>query len=163
MALRILVAGDHNGVRKTLKATLEAPSDWQVCALVGDGREAVQKMRETKPDVLILDFAMPVMDGIHAAREILLAWPTLPVLLYTNRVSPTLERPANRAGVRQVLSKTAVTELLSAIEALAKGKPRLAARRQKRERAASEMGETRRRKRKHLSRDCVEGIEQIPS
>jgi DNA-binding NarL/FixJ family response regulator len=123
MAFEILIADDHNDVRKALKATLERHTDWHVCAVVGDGWAAVQKASELKPDAVILDFTMPVMDGIHAAREILLTSPTLPVLLYTSHASSMLEEEAKKAGVRQVLSKNAsVRDLLEAIEDLAKQK-----------------------------------------
>jgi CheY-like chemotaxis protein len=142
MAFRILIADDHQDVRNHLKTTLEAHRGWSVCALVGDGQEAVQKTRETKPDLIILDFAMPVMDGIHAAQEILRASPTFPVVLYTNHVSHTLELEAKKVGVRQVVSKTQLIQLLSAIEALAERKANPA--------APEQAG-------------CAEGIEQIPS
>jgi DNA-binding NarL/FixJ family response regulator len=120
MAFRILIADDHKDLGSALKTKLEARDGWQVCALVGDGREAVEKASELKPDAAILDFAMPGLDGIRAAREILRAEPATPILLYTNHVSSILESEAKKAGVRRVFSKSgSVYELLDALAVLA--------------------------------------------
>lgn len=128
MPFSILIADDHDELRNALKSTIEARSDWRVCAMARNGREAVQKAIELKPDAVILDFAMPVMDGIAAACEISMAMPGLPILLYTNHLSATLEAEAKKAGIQQVLGKTEPIEhLLTAVEALAREKVRFAA------------------------------------
>lgn len=120
MVFRILIADDHKDLRNALKLTIEAREGWQVCALAANGREAVQKASELKPDAAILDFAMPGLDGIHAAGEILRQEPSTPILLYTNHVSSILESEAKKAGVRQVFSKnSSVNELLDALAVLA--------------------------------------------
>lgn len=123
----ILIADDHDALRETLKA-LEARNGWCVSGLARDGREAVQKTIELKPDAVILDFAMPVMNGVTAAREILMVSPNLPVLLYTSHFSATLELEAKKAGIRRVLAKNEpIEQLLNAVEALVQEKLRLVA------------------------------------
>src|SRR6266851_8049429 len=68
---RILVADDHEVVRKGLVSLLQAQPDWQVCGEAGDGREAVEKAQQLKPDVVILDIGMPSLNGLEATRQIL--------------------------------------------------------------------------------------------
>jgi DNA-binding NarL/FixJ family response regulator len=96
LAYRILIADDQEMVRKMLRALLETHTDWQVCAEAANGLEAVQKAAELKPDAIILDLAMPEMDGLHAAREILSNSPTLPILLHTNHAFSTLALEAKK-------------------------------------------------------------------
>jgi DNA-binding NarL/FixJ family response regulator len=123
MPYRILIADDHSLVRKVLKATLENHSGWQVCGQAADGLEAVQKAAELQPDLIILDFAMPVMDGLRAARRILSASPGVPILIFTNYYLPSLVLEADMVGVRQVIDKgRAGHELLFAVETLLNGK-----------------------------------------
>src|SRR5579872_7077240 len=108
-----------------LKTALENHSDWQVCGAAENGLEAVQKAAELKPDVIILDFAMPGMHGLQAAREILLGSPGVPILMYTNYNFPYLANEAIKAGVRRVVDKgLSGHELLSAVESVLDDKPR---------------------------------------
>ena len=123
MPYRILIADDHSLVRKVLKTTLENHSDWQVCGQATNGLEAVQKAAELHPDLIILDFAMPVMDGLGAARQILSASPSVPILIFTNYYFPSLLLEADSVGVRQVIDKgLAGNELFFAVESLLTGK-----------------------------------------
>jgi len=125
---RILIADDHSLVRKVLKTTLENHSDWQVCGQATNGLEAVQKAAELHPDLIILDFAMPVMDGLGAARRILSASPSVPILIFTNYYFPSLVLEADSVGVRQVIDKgLAGNELLFAVETLLTGEGQRAA------------------------------------
>jgi DNA-binding NarL/FixJ family response regulator len=125
---RILIADDHSLVRKVLKTTLENHSDWQVCGQATNGLEAVQKAAELHPDLIILDFAMPVMDGLGAARQILSASPSVPILIFTNYYFPSLVLEADSVGVRQVIDKgLAGNELLFAVETLLTGEGQRAA------------------------------------
>ena len=106
-------------MRNMLRMMLEGHPEWQVCAEASNGREAVEKAAELKPDVVILDVSMPVMDGLQAAREILRSSPLMPILLYTTHSFPTLALEAQKIGIQQVLSKPHGPEqLLSAVEAL---------------------------------------------
>ena len=128
MPYRILIADDHSLVRKVLKTTLENHSGWQVCAQATNGLEAVQKAAELQPDLIILDFAMPLMDGLKAARRILSASPGVPILIFTNYYLPSLVGEAEAAGVRQVIDKgLAGHELVLAVETMLNGGGRTAA------------------------------------
>jgi DNA-binding NarL/FixJ family response regulator len=128
MPYRILIADDHNLVRKVLKTTLENHSGWQVCAQATNGLEAVHKAAELHPDLIILDFAMPVMDGLEAARRILSASPSVPILMFTNYFFPSLVEKADSVGVRQVIDKgLAGSELVVAVETMQNGNGRRAA------------------------------------
>jgi DNA-binding NarL/FixJ family response regulator len=118
MASRILIADDHSRVRKVLKTTLENHSGWQVCAEATNGLEAVEKAAEIHPDLIILDFAMPVMGGLEAARKILSVSPSVPILIFTNYRFPSLVRDAASVGVRQVIDKALGHELDVAVETL---------------------------------------------
>ena len=105
MPFRILIADDHSAVRSVLRALIESHADWQVCGEAVNGFEAVVKTEELKPDLLVLDMAMPIMDGIRAAREISKASATLPILMHTMHSSPILDLEAQKAGVSQVVNK----------------------------------------------------------
>jgi len=69
----LLVADDHEIVRKGLRSLLEAQPGWQVTAEASDGREAVEKAREIKPDITVLDISMPALNGLEAARQMIAA------------------------------------------------------------------------------------------
>lgn len=119
MIYRILIADDHSRLRETLRAALEAHSGWHVCAEATNGLEAVQKAAEFKPDAIILDLSMPVMGGLQAAREILATSPDMPILLFTNHTASAVALDAQKAGIRQVISKTYEwDEMLKALESL---------------------------------------------
>jgi DNA-binding NarL/FixJ family response regulator len=105
LPFRILIADDHSAVRSVLRALIESHADWQVCGEAVNGFEAVVKTEELKPDLLVLDMAMPIMDGIRAAREISKSSATLPILMHTMHSSPTLDLEAQKAGVSQVVNK----------------------------------------------------------
>jgi DNA-binding NarL/FixJ family response regulator len=80
---RILIADDHISMRAALKATVKLHPDWEVCGEATDGREAIEKARELRPDIIVLDFKMPLANGIKAGGEIVDARPGVPILLYT--------------------------------------------------------------------------------
>ncbi len=103
---RILIADDHPLIRSGMKALLESRPGWKVCAEADNGQQAVSKAAELKPDAVILDLAMPGMDGLRAAREILKLLPKVPILIHTVYKCPELERQAQKAGVCQVVSKS---------------------------------------------------------
>jgi len=119
MSTRILIADDHVVIRRMLKALLETHEGWEVCGEAENGRDAVTKAQELKPDLMIMDMAMPVMDGIRASRELSKAMPAVPILMHTLHYSLELEAEAKKAGIRQVVAKVDSGErLLNAIEAL---------------------------------------------
>jgi two-component system nitrate/nitrite response regulator NarL len=109
---RILIADDQESTRKALKALVESCPGWEVCAAVEDGGQAIQKASELRPDLIVLDLSMPMMDGLKAARAISKAMPTVPILIYTLHVSPELAVEAKKAGVRQIVDKAGTREKL---------------------------------------------------
>ena len=105
MAGRILFADDNPAVRNALRQLLSGSSEgWEVYEAV-DGREAIARALELRPDAIILDLAMPEVDGLTAAREISKALPLTPILLYTMHWSRQLEAESKAYGVSQVFSK----------------------------------------------------------
>jgi DNA-binding NarL/FixJ family response regulator len=121
-SLRLLVADDHDVVRKGVRALLEEQPGWEVAAEAADGREAVEKAKLVHPDVTILDLSMPELNGLEAAREILKTVQTK-VLILTIYESGPLIRQTLEAGVQGYLLKSdAGRDLISAVEALRRNK-----------------------------------------
>jgi DNA-binding NarL/FixJ family response regulator len=120
--LRLLVADDHDVVRKGVRTLLEQQPGWKVVAEAGDGREAVEKAKFVHPDVTILDLNMPELNGLEAAREILRSVPTK-VLILTMCDSDALIQKTLEAGVQGYLLKTDTgRDLVSAVDALSRDK-----------------------------------------
>jgi CheY-like chemotaxis protein len=118
MRKRILVADDNELVRKLLHLMLERDAGWDV-AVAKDGREAIARAQEFEPDVAILDFAMPDMDGLQIARQISKLMPSAAIILFTVHGSPEMNWAAKQAGVSRVLPKTAAgLPLIRAVEDL---------------------------------------------
>jgi len=120
MATRILIADDHDTVRRRISQLMEYHDGWEVCAEVENGKQAVLKATELKPDVVVLDLAMPVMNGIDAADQIGKLLPLVPIVLYTMYALPVIELKAKQVGVRQVVPKPDAAGLLRVVESLLK-------------------------------------------
>lgn len=104
-------------MRRALRGLLEMHGTWTVCGEAVNADEAVCGALRLRPDIIILDFAMGQVDGITAAREILAAMPTIPIVMYTLFDSPELEAEAKKAGIRQVIGKAdGIRLLIAAIE-----------------------------------------------
>ena len=122
--LRVLVADDHDLMRRGLKSLLESHAGWSVCAEAHTGREAVAKAEELKPDIVILDITMPELNGVEAARRILKASPNTEILVLSVHYSDQLIRDILDAGVRGYIVKSdSDRDLTIAIEALSNHKP----------------------------------------
>jgi DNA-binding NarL/FixJ family response regulator len=106
MAKRVLVADDSELMRRQVRTILESEADMEVCAEAADGREALQMLEECHPDVAVIDFQMPGMNGLETVREIRKRLPTLPVLLMTLYGSDQLQRESELAGANAFLVKT---------------------------------------------------------
>jgi len=120
--LRILVADDHEIVRRGLRTALEARPGWQVCAEACDGWEAVNKTLELKPDVVVLDLGMPNLNGLDAARQIVKAMPRAKVLIMSLHESEQMIAAVLEAGARGYLFKSdAMTDLIKAAETVMRG------------------------------------------
>jgi CheY-like chemotaxis protein len=105
MAKRVLVADDSNLIRKQIRTIIESDAQLEVCAEALNGLEGLQKVQESCPDLAIIDFQMPMMDGLKATRKIKRLMPLLPILLFTLSSSPQLEWESKRAGADAVLLK----------------------------------------------------------
>ena len=114
---RILIADDHESMRMALRATVKLHPHWEVCGEATDGREAIAKAVELQPDLIVLDFKLPVANGIKAGSEISSSTPKIPILMYTLYKTRELEVAAKLVGIRQVISKEdGPQRLLNAME-----------------------------------------------
>lgn len=105
MTSRILIVDDNPAVRRAMRRIIEQNADFEVCGEAEDGNTAVERFRELRPDAVVLDFSMPVKNGLEAAREITLLSPTTPLLMCTMFKSEQLVREAREVGIKQVVSK----------------------------------------------------------
>ena len=119
MKLRILIADDHEVVRRGLCALLQAHDGWEICGEAKDGREAVEKASQLKPDVVILDVGMPNLNGLAATRQLTHHDSRCKVIVLTITDSDQVIEEALDAGARGfVLKSDAARDLVSAVEAL---------------------------------------------
>jgi len=125
--VRLLIADDHDIIREGLR-TILAAMPWTICAEAGNGREAVALARQYRPDVVVMDFSMPDLNGVEAARQIRKELPRTEVLMLTMHDSEQLAREALAAGARGFLLKTDVKRhLIPAVQTLVEHKPYFAA------------------------------------
>jgi DNA-binding NarL/FixJ family response regulator len=121
---RILIADDHEVVRSGLRAILEAQDGWEVVAEARDGKEAVAKAAETKPHVAIVDYSLPLMNGVEVTRQIRSRVPATEVLIFTMHDSDVLIGELLEAGARAYLLKSDAKQyLIAAVASLAEHKP----------------------------------------
>ena len=113
--MRILIVDDSDFARTGLKVLLAGRTDCEVCGEANDGRQAVMKAIDLNPDLIILDYSMPGMDGLHVAQEIYKALPEAFILICTLFPSKELEREALKYGVRHVISKAEMSRALIAV------------------------------------------------
>ena len=117
--IQILLADDHEVVRKGLRALLESQPGWKVIAEATDGREAVEKARDMHPDVAIVDIGMPSLNGLEATRQIVKKAPRTRVLVLTMHDTNPLIQQVVKAGARgYVLKSDVASDLVSAVDAL---------------------------------------------
>ena len=125
MTIRILLADDDATIRMLLKRLLEANPDWQICGEARDGIDAVQKVLQDSPDLIIMDLSMPRMNGLDAGREIAKLQPQLPMLLCTVQ---QIEEPGVHeicdAGFRGIVTKENGAEVVAGVQALLNGETR---------------------------------------
>src|SRR6202023_2984129 len=115
---RILVADDHELVRRGIRVLLENHPGWEVSAEAKDGREAVERANELKPDLVLMDIGMPNLNGIDAARQILANSPATHILILTMHYSQQVVQEVLAVGARGFLLKSdAGRDLITAAEA----------------------------------------------
>jgi DNA-binding NarL/FixJ family response regulator len=114
LSYSVLIVDDSSVVRRLLRSYIEPHAPWRVCGEAENGMVAVQKVKELHPDVVILDFQMPVMNGIEAARQIALLAPNTAMVMLTMHNVEELSKQARAAGIKDVLSKSDVVDHLLA-------------------------------------------------
>lgn len=123
MELRLILADDHDLVRRGLRNLLEQQPGWKIVAEAKDGKQAVAKVLELQPEVTLLDIQMPLLDGVAAARQITASGSKTRILILTMHESDQAIRAMLDAGVRgYVLKSDAARDLISAVEALRNNK-----------------------------------------
>ena len=115
--MRVLIADKSEVVRSGLHQLIEDHVGW-FCTEAVNGHDAITKIQQLAPDILILDLRMPVMDGLQAAHELSKLLPDLPILLCTTDLPPSLVSMAKRWGIQGTVSKYDCRQIISGIEAL---------------------------------------------
>ena len=116
---QILLADDNQVILQLLRRLIESHAGWQVCGEAATGREALARAIELMPDLLVLDFAMPGLNGLQVAEQISRACPNLPIILHTIHDFPEMIAEAKRVGIREVVSKgDTAARLLDTMESL---------------------------------------------
>ena len=127
--VRFLIVDDNRYIRYSFRTILESVAGWKVCGEAGDGAEAILKVGELRPDVIILDLQMPTMNGLEAARHIARLMPSLPIIMCTMFNTPQLQVDAHNAGITSIVDKGAKlhTLLISAAQSAVEqmGQPKL--------------------------------------
>jgi DNA-binding NarL/FixJ family response regulator len=119
---KILIADDSELIRPMLVGALSERKDWTICGEAANGRQAVLLAAELRPDVILLDFLMPMLSGLQAAEEILKIMPRVPIVLYTMSDNEQVEAEAKKIGIRKIVSKANSQKLVAALEEVL-GKP----------------------------------------
>ncbi len=119
MPALVMIVDDHAVIRRMVRAVLEAESLHVTDA--PDGAEAIRKAQAEKPDLIILDLSMPVMNGLEAARKLKVLLPNVPLLMFTNNAVEIMDKEARSAGFSAVISKSdsnSPKQLLASVKAL---------------------------------------------
>ena len=116
--VRILVVYDSQLMRRCLRTLLEQQDSWKVCCEASNGLEAIERAKQAAPDVIVLDFQMPEMNGLDAAREIRRQSPEVPILMVTLHMSPQLEDQAKRVGIRGACDKGNIQCVVEGVDTL---------------------------------------------
>jgi DNA-binding NarL/FixJ family response regulator len=124
LKIRVLIADDHAMLRECIRALLGQQKDIEIVGEASEGKEAIRKVDELKPDVILLDIAMPELDGLEAARQIRKQYPTTKILILTQHDNKEYILSAIKAGVSGYVPKKALaSELISAIRSVYQGNP----------------------------------------
>jgi len=118
MPVRFLIVDDSELVRQGLRSVVQAHPEWEVCAEAADGMTGVEMFKNLQPDVVILDFQMPGMNGLDTARRMSAITPAIPIVMFTQHASAELEHHAREAGIRSVVSKMNAFAMVGIIQTL---------------------------------------------
>ena len=122
--VRILIADDHQALQEGVRTIIEQQPGWHVCGTAVTGREAIELARKLKPDIVILDFRMPELNGLEATRQIKRFLPQTEILIFTAHDEDELIRQAFAAGARSLILKSEpLARLVEAIRSLVQHKP----------------------------------------
>jgi DNA-binding NarL/FixJ family response regulator len=121
--IRILIVDDSSLVRDRLRVMLQQHAGWKVCGEAVNGRDALEKVTHSAPDLIVLDLLMPGMDGLQAARELGKLVPDVPILMFTMHLSRQLVEEARNAGVRGAVPKSDAARLVEGVEAVLRNEP----------------------------------------
>lgn len=119
--VRILLVDDNAIIRSHLRTVLEQQDEWIVVGEAEDGRSAIQKWGEHAPNLTVMDFVMPEMDGLEASRQLSQQHPEASILMVTIDPSRQLEQEAKKAGVRGLVAKADLRSIFTAVNELMKG------------------------------------------
>lgn len=114
---RILIVDDSALLRSALRGLFTSAGNYEIIE-AENGRDAIGAVEQQRPDLVVLDFAMPAMDGLAATRELQKRMPDLPILMYTMHYTPQLLADAKLAGVRKLISKSEGADLVAAVREL---------------------------------------------
>jgi len=121
-SMRIIVADDHEVVRKGVCSVLSTRRNIEVCGEASNGLEAIEKALQLYPDLIILDVTMPTMDGLATTKEIKRLLPTIPIIILSVHDGPGIIRAAQEAGAQGFVTKSDVAlTLLKAVDAVLRG------------------------------------------
>ena len=121
---RILIVDDHQAMREGVRSLLAAHANWQIVGEAADGHTALRMAREMQPDIAVIDYSLPLMNGLALTRVLKLELPRIEILIYTMHEREDLIVDVLRAGARgYVLKSDSGTNLVAAVEALALRKP----------------------------------------
>jgi len=118
MAKTILVADDSPRIRTLLRSLFEPEQDYEICAEAANGQEAIVLALKHRPDLIILDLSMPVMDGVTAARELRTSLPDVPIILFTQHANLGKHLLGSNLLVDRVVSKSELGELVGHVRSL---------------------------------------------
>jgi PAS domain S-box-containing protein len=122
--MRILIADDHEMIRRGVRSLLEETSQYHVCGEAADGQDAIEKARQLKPDLILMDISMPNLNGLEATREIRRILPRIDVIILSQHEARQMVEQACSVGARGFVVKSSLSsDLLAAIEKVSKQQP----------------------------------------
>lgn len=116
--VRLLVVDDNPAVRRYLRAILEQQTSWRVVGEAKNGMEAMERVFEVQPDLILLDHQMPDLNGVDVAKQIAHTFPEIPILMVTLHLSNQLAEAARKAGIKGACAKHDIGSVVEAVEVL---------------------------------------------